>query len=247
MIVLRSALFMVCQFAITPLFALGVFVAAPFGDRASYAVARAWCRAVLYLVASLCGLRYRVEGLHNIPDRAVVVLAKHQSAWETILFMALFPRQVQLVKRELLWVPFFGWALALLHPIAIDRKAGRAALEQLLRQGRERLAKGLWVIVFPEGTRTAPGDRREYAVGGAWLAARSGTPVLPVAHNAGLFWRRKAFLKYPGTITVSIGPVIPGTDANPKELNRRAEEWIESEVRRIGPEGAAHDEARRHV
>jgi len=247
MIVLRSALFALCQALVTPPFALAMLLVAPFGSNAPYAVSRTWCRCVLVLARVICGLDWRVEGLEHIPDRPVVVLSKHQSAWETILFPALFPRQVQVVKKELLWVPFFGWALALLRPIAIDRKSGRAALEQILRQGRERLAKGWWVVVFPEGTRTAPGQRREYAIGGAWLAARTGTPVLPVAHNAGYFWRRNAFMKYPGTITVRIGPPIASEGTNPKQLNKIAENWIETEVSRIDRDHAPTDEARRSV
>jgi 1-acyl-sn-glycerol-3-phosphate acyltransferase len=234
MVYLRSALFMLCLAIITPLFAAGVLLAAPFGGAASYAVARGWCWSAMRLVRAVCGLDWRVEGAEHIPQgRPIVVLSKHQSAWETIFFLLLFPRQVPVVKRELLFLPFFGWALALLHPIAINRSAGRAALGQIIEQGKRRLADGLWVVVFPEGTRTAPGHAGRYAAGGAWLASQAGAAVLPVAHNSGLFWRRNAFLKYPGTITVSIGQPIEPAGRSAQELNRRAAEWIEAEATRL--------------
>jgi 1-acyl-sn-glycerol-3-phosphate acyltransferase len=163
-----------------------------------------------------------------------IVLSKHQSAWETLAFQVIFPRQVWVVKRELLWIPFFGWGLAMLSPIAIDRGAGRRALSQLLEQGRERLARRYCIVIFPEGTRVAPGNRGQYRAGGAWLAVKTATPVLPVAHNAGELWPRHALVKRPGLITVSIGAPIDPRNLTPDELNQRVEEWIEGEVRRIG-------------
>jgi 1-acyl-sn-glycerol-3-phosphate acyltransferase len=136
---------------------------------------------------------------------------------------------VHVLKRELLWIPFFGWGLALMSPIAIDRSRGAAALRAIARRGRERLAQGFWVIVFPEGTRVAPGERRPYQLGGAWLAAASGAPVVPVAHNAGLLWPRNAFIKRPGTVTVRIGPPIETENRDPKLINTLAEKWIEEQ------------------
>jgi 1-acyl-sn-glycerol-3-phosphate acyltransferase len=140
---------------------------------------------------------------------------------------------VHVLKRELLWIPFFGWGLALMSPIAIDRSRGVAALRAMARRGRERLAQGFWVIVFPEGTRVAPGERREYQLGGAWLAAAAAAPVVPVAHNAGLFWPRNAFLKRPGTVTVRIGPAIDTSARDPKTINAMAEQWIEEQQKAL--------------
>jgi 1-acyl-sn-glycerol-3-phosphate acyltransferase len=179
-------------------------------------------------------LRYRVIGRENIPDQPCVVLAKHQSAWETIAFQAILPPQIWVLKRSLLRLPFFGWALWALKSIAIDRSAGREALKQLVSQGKDRLARGLWVVIFPEGTRTAPGERSKYHIGGAWLATHTGATVLPVAHNAGEFWRKNSLLKHPGIITVSIGPAINATGMKADELNKQVEDWIEGEMPRLG-------------
>jgi 1-acyl-sn-glycerol-3-phosphate acyltransferase len=161
------------------------------------------------------------------------VLAKHQSAWETIAFEVFLPPQVWVLRRSLLRVPFFGWGLAMMSPIAIDRGAGMQALKQMLEQGRERLSQGFWIIIFPEGTRIAPGQRAKYQIGGAWLAVHTGAPVLPIAHNAGELWRKNALLKFPGTISVSIGKPIDPCGLTPEELNRRVEDWVETETARL--------------
>jgi 1-acyl-sn-glycerol-3-phosphate acyltransferase len=161
------------------------------------------------------------------------VLSKHQSAWETLAFQEIFPPFVFILKRELLWIPLFGWGLALLKPIAIDRDAGRRALDQVVSQGRARLEQGIWVVVFPEGTRVAPGHRRRYKSGGAALAAETGYPVVPVAHNAGVFWPKRSFIKKPGTIRVVIGPPIPTKGKSADEVLDQAEEWIEQTMARL--------------
>ena len=161
----------------------------------------------------------------------------HQSAWETLAFQCIFPPQVWVVKRELLWVPFFGWGLAMLSPIAIDRAAGTRALRQTLEQGRDRLRQGFSIVIFPEGTRVAPGTRGVYHAGGAWLAVQTGTRVLPVAHDSGRCWGRKAFLKYPGLITVSIGEPLATGNASVEEIHARVERWIEAEMERIAADG----------
>ncbi|HKI63699.1 MAG TPA: lysophospholipid acyltransferase family protein, partial [Burkholderiales bacterium] len=150
-------------------------------------------------------------------------------------FQIIFPPQVYLLKRELLWLPFFGWGLALTSPIAIDRSRGTAALRRLVRLGKERLERGFWVVVFPEGTRIPPGERRKYQPGGAMLAEHSGAPVVPVAHNAGLLWPRNAFLKRPGTITVRIGPTIDSAGRDAKTINTLAEQWIEEQQKTLCP------------
>src|SRR3569833_2900547 len=171
-------------------------------------------------------LHHAVEGREHLPAGAAIVLAKHQSAFETLAFQRIFPPQVWLLKRELLWVPFFGWGLAKQKPIAGDRKATRKALQQLLTIGGARLEHGRWVVIFPEGTRTAPGKKGRYAPGGAMLAARSGYPVVPVAHNAGEFWPRRGFIKRPGTIRIVIGPVIDSRGRSAQEINALAEVWF---------------------
>ena len=234
MAVLRSALFALFQAVITPVFATLALLSFPLPGPARYRVITTWSRWMVAGAEAICGIRYRVLGAERVPPAPFIVLSKHQSAWETLAFQVIFPRQVWVVKRELLWIPFFGWGLAMLSPIAIDRGAGSRALAQLLEQGRERLARGLCIVIFPEGTRVAPGSRGQYRAGGAWLAVKTATPVLPVAHNAGELWPRNAWIKRAGLVTVSIGAPIDAAQLTPDELNSRVEEWIEDEMRRIG-------------
>ena len=195
-----------------------------------YRIAQLWVRFNLWSVQALCGLRYEVQGLENIPSRNGVILCKHQSAWETLALQTIFPPVVFLLKQELLKIPFWGWAMSALDPIAIDRSAKSAALKKVLRDGEARLQQGRWVVIFPEGTRVAPGQRGHYNASGAMLAQRTGCPVVPVAHNAGMFWGPKAFLKYPGTVQVRIGPPIAGGALSTQEISRLAEEWIEAQM-----------------
>jgi 1-acyl-sn-glycerol-3-phosphate acyltransferase len=198
-----------------------------------YRLISGWSRLVIRLARWILGIEWRVEGRENLPSRPAVILSKHQSAWETMAFQLIFPPQVLVLKRELLWIPFFGWGLALMSPIAIDRARGRSALRDIARRGRERLAQGFWVVIFPEGTRVHVGEKREYQQGGAWLAAQCGVPVVPVAHNAGRLWPRNAFLKSPGTVTVRIGPPIPTAGRDAKQISAEAEAWIEGEQRTL--------------
>ncbi|MDP1896857.1 MAG: lysophospholipid acyltransferase family protein, partial [Sulfurimicrobium sp.] len=191
---------------------------------------------MLWWAKLTCGLTYRIVGAENIPDHPCVILAKHQSAWETMAFQCIFPSVVWVMKKELLRIPFFGWGLAMTSPIAIDRSAGKEALRQVTDQGKARLATGFWVVVFPEGTRVKPGVKGKYNIGGAFLATHSGATVLPVAHNAGEFWGKNAFLKHPGTITLSIGKPIQACGMKAGELNSQAEAWIEQEMQRIARE-----------
>ena len=231
-IVLRSALFALAQILVTPPYALLALCTFPFPALTRYRIIKGWALIMLALLRSVCGIRYRVLGAERIPPQPCIVMSKHQSAWETIAFQAVFPPQVQVIKRELLWIPFFGWGLAMVSPIAIDRRAGGRALRQMIEQGADRLARGFCVIVFPEGTRVAAGTRGRYRPGGAILAKETGVPILPVAHNAGLCWPRNAFLKRAGTITVSIGVPITGPVA-PEAAMRQVEEWIEAEMSRL--------------
>ncbi len=233
MIYLRSALYALAQALITPVFSFIALATFPLSPLARYRVISQWARLMMFLARRLCGIRYRVLGRENLPGCPSIVLSKHQSAWETMAFQQIFPPQVYLLKKELLKIPFFGWGLAMTSPIAIDRSAGMEALKQILAQGKDRLAKGFWIVIFPEGTRTPPGKKGKYQAGGAWLAAHTGVPVVPVAHNAGELWSRKAFLKYPGTVTISIGKPIDSKGLKAAELNARVEAWIEAEMQRI--------------
>lgn len=234
---LRSALFAVLAVFITMYFALlGIasfcFLAKPM---TRHRLVTGWVPVMMWAVRHVLDIRYRVLGRENIPAGSAVILAKHQSAWETIALQQIFPPLCYVLKRELLRIPFLGWGLASIPGIAIDR-AGKDALSQVVEQGRARLKEGLWVAVFPEGTRIAPGQTGRYKPGGAILAKRAGVPVVPVAHNAGDFWRRNAFLKKPGEIVVSIGPAIEVKGIKADEINTRARDWIEGEMRRLFPQ-----------
>jgi len=184
----------------------------------------------------LSGLIYEVEGMENLPTSgAAIILSKHQSAWETIALRQIISPQIAVLKESLLHIPFGGWALATLKPIAIDRSAQKDALKMLLEQGSERLKEGLFVLIFPEGTRVAPGDTRKFNAGGALLAHKSGFPVVPLAHNAGEFWPRNSFLKYPGIIKVKIGPMISSQHKSAKAINAEAEAWIMDAMANLPP------------
>ena len=211
----------------TPLALLGWML--PYRSAAQFA--NTWGHINLWLQKWICGLTYEIKGWENFPDKNCIVFSNHQSAWETISLRALLPpEQTWVLKRELLWVPFFGWAVAVMQPIAIDRSSGRKAVTQVIRQGKARLADGRWVIIFPEGTRVATGEKKKFGIGGALLAEKSGYPVLPIAHNAGVFWRRRGINKYPGKIQVVIGPLIHAEGLTAIEINQKAQDWIQSTV-----------------
>ncbi len=237
---LRSTLFSAGQILLTLLFSPIAVATFALPYRTRYRVVMQWTTLNIWWLAVTCGLRHRVEGLENIPSRATVVLCKHQSTWETLVLPRYFSPQTWVLKRELLRIPFFGWGLATLRPIAIDRGAGRNALEQVVEQGMRRLAEGIWVVVFPEGTRVAPGARRRYRLGGAVLAEKSGRAVVPVAHDAGDYWPRRGFLKRPGTIRLVIGAPIESKGRSAAEINARAAEWIESTVHELREGAGRH-------
>ena len=230
MIYIRSFLYMLGMWLFTPIFTTLALFTFPLPRRTRYMLITGWARSMLWWLKVTCGLRYRVLGRENIPEQPCVILCKHQSAWETLALQQIFPPQVWVLKRELLFIPFFGWGLALTSPIAINRAAGREALKQLVAKGKERLKQGFFVVIFPEGTRVAPGTTGKYHIGGAWLAAQTKTPVVPVAHNAGEYWGKNSFLKRPGTITLSIGKPIDTNGIKADELNQRVEAWIEKEM-----------------
>ena len=233
MIWFRSLIFNLGYWLTAAVYGLFSLATWPFAPLTRYRIISSWAKSMMWWLRVCCGLSYRIVGAENLPQSPCVILAKHQSAWETLAFQHIFPPQVWVLKRELLRIPFFGWGLAMTSPIAIDRSAGREALKQLVSQGRDRLALGFCVVVFPEGTRIAPGNRGKYHIGGAWLATHAKAMALPVAHNAGEFWGKNGFLKKPGVITVSIGSPIPAAGLKPDALNQQVEAWIENEMPRL--------------
>jgi 1-acyl-sn-glycerol-3-phosphate acyltransferase len=199
-----------------------------------------WNVFVIGCARVICGIRYQVKGYDNLPEQPAILLSKHQSAWETIFIESAFPSQCWIVKKELLWLPFVGWGLLAIRAIAIDRSSGSSAREQIVEQGAERLKEGHWVTIFPEGTRVAPGKTGRYGIGGSLLATRTGTPILPIAHNAGEYWPRYAFRKRAGTVKVVIGPLIQTAGRDILSVNNEVQAWIEAEMRKISPERYAH-------
>lgn len=230
MLLLRSSLFLLGQVITAPIFTLVALLSLPLPPVTRNVLISGWARSMIWWLRITCNIRHEIQGLENIPTTPSIILAKHQSAWETLAFQAIFPTQVYVLKRELLWIPIFGWGLAMSSPIAIDRSAGREALKKLVAQGKARLEKGLWVVIFPEGTRKAPGERGKYHIGGAWLATHTETQVVPVAHNAGKFWAKNSFIKKPGVIQVRIGKPIQTVNVKTDALNSQVEHWIESEM-----------------
>ena len=230
----RSILFFTVFGVITPVFAVMVLIAWPLPLAARESIARAWCRCVLVSLRLCCGVRYRVEGLEHLPSTPAVILSKHQSAWETIAFRVIFPAQLSwVIKRSLFRIPFYGWALKALEEIGIDRASGREALRQIEIAGGSHLRAGRWVVLFPEGTRTAPGEIGKYAQGGARLAHAAGVPIVPVAVNSGRCWPSGDWRKYPGTITVRIGPAISTADRGVAPINRDVRDWIEAQMQTL--------------
>lgn len=229
----RSTLFFAGQVIVTIVVAPFVMLAVALPFRARYRLVYQWTRFNTWWLNVTCNLTHEVEGKENIPSQPAIVLCKHHSAWETINLQHYFYPQVWVLKRELLWLPIFGWALAMLRPIAIDRSAGRDAMSQVLEQGIARLRSGCWVVIFPEGTRVPAGTKRRYKAGGATLAEKTGVPVVPVAHDAGLYWPRRSFIKYPGVVRLVIGPAIESRGKSAAQINREAESWIEGTVERL--------------
>jgi 1-acyl-sn-glycerol-3-phosphate acyltransferase len=235
MTTLRSVVFLVGGVLVTAVFGLLVSLGGLFGVHPAAAFARLYAKIMLGWIHASVGITYDVQGWENVPAGPVVLMAKHQSAWETLFMEASFPTQCWIVKKELLWLPFVGWGLLAIRCIAIDRSSGMSAREQIVEQGARRLKQGLWVSIFPEGTRIAPGKAGRYGIGGALLATRTGTPILPIAHNAGEFWPRYAFRKRPGRVKVVIGPPIATAGRDVLEVNNEMQSWIEARMREISP------------
>ena len=239
--VIRSLIYTVLMALITGVTGVIVILSAllPLTIKQRYVIPRTWGLFLTWLAGAICGLKYTVEGQENLPQQPFISLWKHSSTWDTFAQMFVVPPAAWLLKREVIWIPIVGWAVSTFKPIAINRSAGHSAVNQMVQQGRERLAAGMGVIVYPEGTRVAPGQTRKYGVSGALLACETGAPVVPIAHNSGYFWRRRSLLKKAGTIRVVIGPPIDPTGLTAREVNERAQQWIEAKVAEIvaGPGG----------
>jgi 1-acyl-sn-glycerol-3-phosphate acyltransferase len=235
MTTLRSILFLLGSVLVTAVFGILVPAGGLFGTHVAAATARTYARVMLAWVQVSLGISYEVQGWEHVPKEPVILMAKHQSAWETLFMEARFPDQCWIVKKELLWLPFVGWGLIAIKCIAIDRSSGHSARDQIVEQGAQRLKEGLWVSIFPEGTRVAPGKVGRYGIGGALLATRTGTPILPIAHNAGEYWPRYAFKKHAGRVKVVIGPPIATSGRDVLEVNNEVQQWIEARMREISP------------
>ncbi len=227
---IRSTLYLAFMWLTVPFASFLFLLAFPVPYKYRSKLISSWSKITLHVLSFLCGLKFEISGQENIPETPCIIFCKHQSTWETMALQLLFTPQVWILKRELLWVPFFGWTLASMKSIAIDRSSGKKALRQIVEQGTRRLKEGNWVIIFPEGTRKLPGQKPDYKIGGAMLAKSSGYDVLPIAHNAGQFWPKGQYIKKPGVIKMVIGPVIKSSDLKTKQINQQAEQWIESTI-----------------
>lgn len=237
MLYLRAVIYQLFLIVTVIPYAIACLLWSPLPIKWRYKLTIGWPRMAIWGAKVILGIKWQVIGKENLPDRPAVILSKHQSAWETMFLVSHFPNDLCFVyKRELHRIPFFGWGLALLNMIPIDRSKGRDAFEQVVHVGQQRLDEGRWPILFPEGTRVAPGKSKRYKQGGAALATRCQVPVIPIAHNAGECWPRNAFVKTPGLITVSIGPIIETEGCTATEVNQAVETWIETEMRRLNPE-----------
>ena len=230
---LRSFIFWIVFASLIVLFAVLLMLSFPFPLEKRFVLTQTWSKLVLGWLQFTCNLRFAIEGMENIPNGPGIVFSKHQSTWETTALNLWFTPQSWVIKRELLWIPVFGWGARMMDPIALNRGAGRKAVEQLIKEGREHLRQGRWILVFPEGTRIAPGKTGRYRIGGARLAECTGYPVIPVAHNAGEYWPRRKFLKHPGVIQVRIGPPLQTKNKSASMILAEAKHWIETEMARI--------------
>ena len=230
MLILRSLLFYIGQIISTILIAPIGIIAFPLDFKKRYYLITRWAVFNLWWLKICCNVTYEIKGKDNIPGKPCIVMSKHQSAFETLALQQIFIPQVWILKKELLQIPIYGWGLASMQPIAIDRDSTIKSFRQIADQGCERLQKGYWVIIFPEGTRVAPNKKKKYLPGGGMLAEKSGAQVVPVAHNAGRLWSRNSMIKKPGLITIKIGPVIESENKSAKEITDEVENWIEKEV-----------------
>jgi 1-acyl-sn-glycerol-3-phosphate acyltransferase len=230
----RSTIFAIVVPVFTAFYSLICVASYPLPLRLRFKVVMGWTRSVVWLLKVVCHIDYHAVGYENIPlDRSGVIMSKHQSSWETFYLPYHFHETAIILKRELCWIPFFGWGMAVINPIAINRSEGSSAMAQVMTQGKKCLQDGRWILVFPEGTRIAPGHVGKYKLGGARLAVEAGSPIIPVAHNAGRFWSKRKFIKTPGTVQVVFGPVIETKDRTPEEVLEQTKTWIENTMLQI--------------
>ena len=223
---LRSLLFLLGMAMLTIFFGITCLLTVVLPYRLRYKYIVLWSQCNLFWLRITCGLKHEVIGEENIPDYPCIVMSNHQSTWETLAIGTIFPPLIWVVKRELLLIPIFGWGLWLTHPIALNRSAGRRAADQLVTQGKEKLKNGRFILIFPEGTRTPPGTKRKYKIGGALLAEKTGVDIVPVAHNSGNYWARKQLTKKSGTIKLVIGPPIHSQGKSANQINAELFNWI---------------------
>jgi 1-acyl-sn-glycerol-3-phosphate acyltransferase len=246
LVFLRSVIHVLWMFVTVVPYALAILVLAPFVQPVTlYGIARGWLAQVMHGARVICGVRWRVRGMEHLPvgvTSPAILLVKHQSTLETFLLPVLMPHPLAYVfKRELLYIPFFGWAIGRLDMVHIDRSQRAQAFSKVVEQGKRLLAQGVWVIMFPEGTRIPRGQAGIYKSGGTRLAVATGAPVIPIAVSSARCWPRKSFLKHPGVVDVSIGRPIPSQGRDPDELMREVETWIESEMRKLDPDAYVQD------
>jgi len=232
-LLLRSCLFWLVFTISTVLLAFPVVLLSFISYKWCNLLVRTWATINIQALRLICGLNFRVNGADKLPDEPLIYYAKHQSTWETLFLKMFIPSSIFVAKKELAWVPFFGWALARLKFILIDRSKGRQAIRQIVTQYQDRKSRGHSLIIFPESTRTAVGAKPDYKIGGSVVAAETQTPLAPVAHNAGEFWPRHSFIKWPGVIDISFGPVIPVENKNAEQLRAEAAAWIENEMQAL--------------
>jgi 1-acyl-sn-glycerol-3-phosphate acyltransferase len=232
---LRTVLFYVFNVLTVTPWSFIVVASRLFPVHTRYKLCTLWTRSSIWSARVICGIRWKVEGWDNLPDAPAIVLPKHQSTWETFWLPSFLPRDLTFVyKRELNLLPFFGWGIASTQMISIDRSKGQDAFEQEVEQGTNRLGRGWWIVIFPEGTRTPPGSTKRYKTGGPRLAVRTGAYALPIAVNSGECWPKNGLLR-PGVITVSIGRPIDPKGRSAEEVGALVESWIENEMRRLAP------------
>lgn len=234
---IRSCLFSIIMITVTFFYSFLCVLAKPLPQDFRYKMITCWTNFMVWSVKITCGIKYELRGKENIPSEPGIIFSKHQSTWETFYLPGVFHQPTIILKKELLKIPFFGWGLSIIDPIAIDRSQKRNALDQIIDQGKKYLAQGRFILCFPEGSRVKPGEVVKYKIGGGRLAEATRAQVIPVAHNAGEFWPRKGFLKKSGTVTVVIGPAIDTHDKTATDILIEAQAWIESTMREISHVG----------
>ena len=226
--VLRSAIFTLVMTIATCLWVIPCIIARLFPYHICFAIVSGWCTFNVSCARIICGIKYEIHGLENIPDQPCVIMSNHQSTWETLAYPSIFPTLTWVIKKELLYVPFFGWGIASTQPIALNRSQGKKALRQLIKDGREKINLGRYILIFPEGTRIPYGEERALKAGGFVLAKQAKVNILPVAHDSGRLWPRNGFLKTPGTIQLRIGKVIETQDLSAEQMRAAYARWLKS-------------------